>query len=207
VSRFGPDPRTFFESIYEGVAPWDVGEAQPALTELFSALPPKGPVLDVGCGPGDLAIALARLDLAVLGVDFAESAIALAREKVASLPADVAHRLGFRVGDALRPSAFGRDFGAVVDSGFLHLFDLEERDVFAVELANALRPGGRYYLLAFAVTFPVPHSPREVSVDELRSRFSAEQGWLVRDCRQAEFQSRVGPVPAIRACIEREETS
>ncbi|HEX2219517.1 MAG TPA: methyltransferase domain-containing protein [Gemmatimonadales bacterium] len=203
MSRFGPDPRAFFDTVYRETPPWDVGGAQPALASLVTELPPAAPVLDVGCGSGDLAIWLARRGLPVLGVDFVEAAIAQARAKTRVLPPGVADLLDFRVGDALRPSSLRREFGAVVDSGFLHLFDPDDRDRFAVELAATLRPGGRYYLLAFAVTFPGPHSPREVTEEELRSRFSAAQGWVIRVCRSAEFQSRVAPVPATCACIER----
>ena len=203
MTRFGPDPRAFFDDVYRETPPWDVGGVQPALAELFAELPPAGPVLDVGCGSGDLAIALARAGLPVLGVDFVDAAIEQARAKARALPPEVAARLAFRVGDALRPSALGRELGAVVDSGFLHLFDPDDRDRFAADLADALRPGGRYYLLAFAVTFPAPNVPREVTADELRARFAPERGWAVRVCRGAEFHSRLGAVPATCACVER----
>ena len=206
MSRFGPDPLAFFDAVYRETPPWDVGGPQPALEALFAEYPPVGPVLDVGCGSGDLAIAIARRGLPVLGIDFVEAAIAHARSKVRALPPDVARLLDFEVGDALRPSALIRSFGAVVDSGFLHLFEPEERDRFAADLAGALWPGGRYYLLAFAVTFPGPNSPREVTEAELRSRFTRAAGWEIRACRPAEFLSRVAPpVPATCACIERGE--
>ena len=39
--------------------------------------------------------------------------------------------------------------------------------------------------------------------DELRARFSPECGWTMLACRPAEFQSRIQPVPAIAACMER----
>ncbi len=203
MSRFGPDPRAFFDDVYRETPPWDVGGAQTALASLFAEYPPEGPVVDVGCGSGDLAISLAQRGLSVLGIDFVEAAISHARSKVRALPPDVAGRLDFQVGDALRPSAFGREFGAVVDSGFLHLFDPDVRDRFVAELALALRPGGRYYLLEFAVTFPIPNAPREVTEEEIRTRFTAEAGWVIRACRAAEFQSRVAPVPATCACVER----
>ena len=47
------------------------------------------------------------------------------------------------------------------------------------DLAAAIRPGGRYYLLEFAVTFPVPNSPLEVTEAEVRSRFSRGAGWEI----------------------------
>ncbi|MDF1503754.1 class I SAM-dependent methyltransferase [Roseisolibacter sp. H3M3-2] len=201
--RFGPDPQAFFADVYRQPAPWDVGAAQPALAAQLEAYPPAGAALDVGCGTGDLAIWLARRGLDVLGVDFVAAAVDEARARAAALPGDAAGRLAFEVGDALRPSALGAAVGAVLDSGFLHLFDHAQRDRFVDDLARALAPGGRYYLLAFAVTFPAEHVPLQVDAEEVHARFPAAAGWRVLACEPAEFLSRVGPVPALRACVER----
>ena len=203
MSRFGPAPRAFFDAVYQGDAPWDVGSAQPALLTLFRAHPPAGPVLDVGCGSGDLAIALAGEGLEVLGVDFSEAAIQQARDRAAAPGRGVAGSLRFEVADALRPSLLRRRFGAVVDSGFLHLFDPPEAARFVDELAAVLVPGGRYYLLAFATDFGGPNMPRAVTDAELRGWFTAERGWRVLEMDPAHFQSRVAPVPAVAACFER----
>src|SRR5262245_22929677 len=100
MSRFGPDPRGFFDAVYRDVPPWDVGGPQPALTALFDAHPPAGLVLDVGCGSGDLAIALAERGCRVVGVDFVPAAIDHAREKARSLAPNVAERVEFLVADA-----------------------------------------------------------------------------------------------------------
>lgn len=203
MSRFGSNPRNFFEEVYRETPPWDVGGPQPALSALLDAFPPASPVLDIGCGSGDLAIALAQRGLQVLGIDFVDAAIAQAREKAGALPSEVARLLDFSVADALRPSDLKRQFGAVVDSGFLHLFEGEERNGFIDDLATVLLPGGRYYLLAFAVEFPIPNSPHRVTEPEVRNRFTVEKGWRILDIRTAEFLSRIAPVPAIGACIER----
>lgn len=203
MSRFGPDPLAFFEGVYREAAPWDIGGPQPAMAALLADFPPEGPALDVGCGSGDLAIHLALIGIQTLGIDFVERAIAEASEKKAALAPDVAARLDFRVADALRPSLLGRTFGAVVDSGFYHLLDPEESERFAGELARVLRPGGKCFLHEFAVTFPVPNVPRDVSEAELRERFAEARGWRVVAIREGEFLSRVGAVPARLACIER----
>ena len=203
MSRFGPDPLAFFNAVYRDPAPWDVGEAQPALLKLIEEFPPAGPVLDVGCGSGDLAIALAHRGLEVLGVDFVETAVEQARAKANGLPGDIRRRLRFQVADALQPSKLGYRAGAVVDSGFLHLFDPDVRDRFETDLAAALPPGGRYYVLGFAVTFPIEHAPLQVDCAELAVRFCPARGWRVVACRPGEFLSRVGTVPATAACVER----
>ncbi|HEU0076863.1 MAG TPA: class I SAM-dependent methyltransferase [Longimicrobiaceae bacterium] len=204
MSRFGPDPLAFFDAVYRETPPWDVGGPQPAMSALLAGHPPAGPVLDVGCGSGDLAISLARGGLQVLGIDFVDTAVEQAREKAGALPPGVARLAEFQVADALRPSLLRRRFGSVVDSGFFHLFDPGTCDRFVDDLASALLPGGRYYLLAFATEFAIPNSPRRVSEEELRARFASERGWRILELRPAEFQSRVAaPVPAVGACIER----
>jgi SAM-dependent methyltransferase len=204
MGRFGPDPQDFFRSVYDDTPPWEITGPQPALSDLFAAYLPADPILDVGCGSGDLAIALATAGHRVTGIDFVEAAITRAREKAQALPVEAARRLDFQVADGLRPSLLGQKFGSVVDSGFYHLFDPEESERFIDELASTLLPGGRYYLLAFDIDFQMPNMPRQVTADELTTRFTPERGWRILDLRAAQFHSRVAPpVPAVRACIER----
>ena len=203
MSRFGPDPRTFFDQVYLGVPPWDVGGAQRDMAEMLARIPPAGPVLDLGCGSGDLALFLGRGGLEVLGIDFVAAAIDQAREKAEAAAHELAGAVEFQVADALRPSSLGRKFGSVVDSGFFHLFPPEQCDALAREVASVLAPGGRYYLHEFATEFDIPNTPRRVTADEIRTRFALESGWRIREVREAEFLSRMGPVPAIVACVER----
>jgi hypothetical protein len=104
----------------------------------------------------------------------------------------------------LRPSPLEWQFESIVDSGFLHLFDLEESNRFVADLAVALRPGGRYYLHAFNVEFSIPNTPRAVPPEEVRVRFTLEKGWRILTPQAAQFHSRVAPpVAATIACVER----
>ncbi|HEV3483803.1 MAG TPA: class I SAM-dependent methyltransferase, partial [Vicinamibacterales bacterium] len=173
------------------------------LMDLVHTFPPTSPILDVGCGSGDLAIALAKEGHEVLGVDFVPAAIEQAQERAGAHALGPNARLSFRVADALHPSQLGRRFGAVVDSGFFHLFEPDEGDRFIDDLALTLAAGGRYYLLAFATVFPIPHGPRAVTEREVRTRFTRARGWEIRACHPAEFLSRVASVPATCACVER----
>jgi SAM-dependent methyltransferase len=202
ANRFGADPLAFFRSVYQEPAPWDIGAPQPDMVALLEEYPPRGPVLDVGCGSGDLAIHLAALGLETFGIDFVDRAIAQAQSKRAELPPEVAGRLDFRVADALHPSRLNRSFAAVVDSGFYHLFDPDECERYVEDLALALQPGGRCYLHEFAITFPIPNVPRQVTEEELRARFTPRRGWRILTIRAGEFLSRVAPVPAVLACVE-----
>ncbi len=204
MSRFGSDPLSFFNSVYRQLPPWDIGGPQPAMSALLTKYPPMNPILDVGCGSGDLAIHLAKLGHQVIGVDFVDAAIAHAQEKITSLPAEVRSLLNFQVADALKPSLLQQQFGSVVDSGFFHLFDPDQCDSYVDDLALALLPRGRYYLHAFAIEFSIPNAPRNVTAGELRTRFTSEKGWFIHDIQSVEFLSSVAPpVPAISAFIER----
>jgi SAM-dependent methyltransferase len=204
VTRFGSDPLAFFNSVYQGIPPWEIGSPQPAMSALLAKFPPAGPILDVGCGSGDLSVYLAQLGYQVVGVDFVETAIANAHKKASSLPPDVTQRLNFQVADALNPSLLQQQFGAVVDSGFFHLLDSDQCDLFVDELALTLLPNGQFYMHEFAIEFPAPYLPRQVTADELQARFTRGNGWRIMEIQSVEFLSRVAPpVPAICACIER----
>jgi SAM-dependent methyltransferase len=202
VSRFGDDPKGFFDSVYQDVPPWDIGAPQPAMAALLAEFPPVGPVLDLGCGSGDLALHLARNGFDVLGIDFVEPAIEHARDKARVHSAEIIGALEFRVADALRPSLLRQSFGAVVDSGFFHLFSPEQCSRLVDEIASILIPGGRLYLHEFAAEFPVPNMPRAVSENEVRALFIPERGWQILQVRSVQFLNRVAPVPATIACIE-----
>jgi len=116
----------------------------------------------------------------------------------------VARLLNFQVADALKPSLLQQRFGAVVDSGFFHLFDFDQCNQLIDELASVLLPNGHYYLHEFAVEFPISNMPRQIRADELQAHFTADKGWRIKEIQSVEFLSRVAPpVPAICACVER----
>jgi 2-polyprenyl-3-methyl-5-hydroxy-6-metoxy-1,4-benzoquinol methylase len=71
-------------SYLDGPAPWDLGRAQPAILRLAGEGGFAGAVLDAGCGSGENALHVASLGLHVLGVDVAETALSIAREKAAA---------------------------------------------------------------------------------------------------------------------------
>jgi len=203
LNRFGSDPLAFFNAVYQNIPPWDIGAPQPAMTALIEKYPPPNPILDLGCGSGDLAIYLAQLGHQVIGLDFVETAIQNARARAASSPRYTAGQLSFQVADALKPSLLQQKFGAVMDSGFYHLFSPEQSNQLIDEVASILLPNGRYYLHEFAIEFPVANMPRQITVDELQARFTTDRGWHIKEIQTVEFLSRVAPpVSATCACIE-----
>jgi demethylmenaquinone methyltransferase/2-methoxy-6-polyprenyl-1,4-benzoquinol methylase len=101
--------------------------------------------LDVCCGTGDLALELAvrvAPDGRVVGCDFSEPMLDLAREKAAERAAD---RVRFEWADALQLPYDAERFDAVtVGFGVRNLADLDRG---LREMARVLKPGGRVVIL------------------------------------------------------------
>ncbi|MEU4240625.1 class I SAM-dependent methyltransferase [Actinoplanes sp. NPDC026619] len=107
---------TDYEELYRNRPPWEIGGPQPALARvLHEARGPK--VLDVGCGSGELAIALAGLGHQVTGVDISATAIEQARAKTGHATTG---RVRFEVQDAARLDLPEAPFDSIFDSGLLH---------------------------------------------------------------------------------------
>lgn len=95
-------------------------------------------VLDVATGPGYAAAAAVERGATAVGVDFAEAAVAVARQRYPAL--------AFHVGSAEALPFPDADFDAVVmNFGLLHLARPEQA---LAEARRVLRPGGR---IAFSV--------------------------------------------------------
>jgi SAM-dependent methyltransferase len=188
-------------SYHDGPAPWDVGRPQPAMVRLVSAGGLAGPVLDAGCGTGENALLVASLGLSVLGVDVAETAVAMARAKAADRGVDVE----FAVADALDLGHLGRRFKTVLDSGLFHTFDSNERPGYVASLASVTEQHGTLYLLCFSDDGP-DTGPHPVSQEELRGAFIPGSGWTViavePDRVQTTFHEDAG-APAWFATIKR----
>src|SRR6478736_10510986 len=103
-------------SYVDGPAPWDVGRPQPAIVRLAAAGAFAGAVLDAGCGTGENALHVASLGLRVLGVDVAETAVAIARDKAHARGIEVE----FAAADAFQLERLGRMFETVLDCGLFH---------------------------------------------------------------------------------------
>ena len=166
--------RPWDASYDDGPAPWDVGHPQPAIVRLAALGAFRGSVLDAGCGSGENALHIASLGASVLGVDVAETALALARQKAA----DRGIELELAVADALQLDRLGRRFDAVVDCGLFHALDGEERATYVAGLAAVTEPGGSVYLLCFSDQGP-DTGPHPVSEADLRAAFGSSAEWEI----------------------------
>ena len=108
--------------------------------------PPLAPVLDIGCGFGDIAVWFAKQGYRALGVDVAPSAIARATELHAPLPPN----LEFAVLDATREPLPNRQFGILIDRGCLHTIPPAWVRAYTRNVASAAAPGARMLLFVKA---------------------------------------------------------
>ena len=157
-----------------GPAPWDIGRPQGAIVRLAARGGFAGAVLDAGCGPGENTLHVAALGLPVLGVDVAETALAMARTRAR----ERGIKAEFAVADALHLERLGRKFETVLDCGLFHSFEDDERSAYATSLASVTERGGTVHVLCFSDAGP-DTGPHPVSQDELRTAFNASAGWNV----------------------------
>jgi SAM-dependent methyltransferase len=187
-------------SYRDGPAPWDIGRPQPAIARLASEGGFSGAVLDAGCGTGENTLLVASLGLPVLGVDVAETALAMARKKAVDRVIEVE----FAAADAFQLERLGRMFETVLDCGLFHTLEGDERSGYVVSLASVTKRDGTLYVLCFSDDGP-DTGPHPVSEEEVRAAFQRSNGWnlatLMRDRIQTRFH--VDGAPAWLATIKR----
>ena len=173
-----PD-RATFENAYAGKAPWDVGKPQEPFVAVADQV--ASPVLDAGCGTGENALFFAARGCEVTGIDYLEEPIRRARAKATERGLAVR----FLVRDALTLGDWGERFASVIDSGLFHVFSDDDRRRYVQNLAQAIEPGGRLFLLCFSDEEPGTNGPRRVSRQELADAFA--DGWEIESVQPARF--------------------
>ena len=193
--------RSWDASYQPGPAPWDIGRPQQAIARLAAEGGFAGAVLDAGCGTGENTFLVASLGLPVLGVDVAETALTIAREK--------AHDRGieaeFAAADALHLERLGRRFRTVLDCGLFHTFDdLDERTRYVASLASVTEHDGTLYVLCFSDEGP-DTGPHPIRQEELRAAFNPSGGWNVAFIEPERIETRMhaNGAPAWFAIIRR----
>lgn len=126
--------------------------------------PAGASVLDIGCGGGEIAAWLAHQGYQVVGADFSEAAIAMARAAHPDVPG-----LTFEVLDISRRAPGSGKFDAFLDRGCLHNVEHERRVDYVRNVVTAARPGARFLLLA-----PRPDRDRDGWVRYLEELFWPE---------------------------------
>jgi SAM-dependent methyltransferase len=192
--------RPWDASYHDGPAPWDIGRPQPPIVRVASEGGIAGAVLDAGCGTGENALHVASLGLSVLGVDVAETALAIAREKAKSRGIEVE----FAVADAFDLQRLGRKFETVLDCGLFHTLNGDERPRYVASLASVTEHDGTLYVLCFSDEGP-DTGPHPVSQEDLKAAFDASTGWNIAAIKPDRVQTRFHDdgAPAWFATIKR----
>ncbi len=136
----------FWEELFDFIFPPEhlaLGEDTAARAVRLLGLAPASAVLDLGCGPGRVAVPLARMGHRVVGVDAQAGYLARARAWAAreGVP------LELRQGDVARmPLPSGLDAVLCVFTSFGYFADPEQDGAVLARTREALRPGGRLLL-------------------------------------------------------------
>jgi SAM-dependent methyltransferase len=136
-----------FEDVFRGPEE-RVAERQRVYLDLLAE---HAPVLDVGCGRGEMLDLLREAGVAARGVDLDEGMVERAREK----GHDVAHEDANSYLEGLEPESLG----AVFSAQFVEHLPYQELRRFLSLARRALRPGG--VLVAETVN---PHAPQSLKV-------------------------------------------
>jgi SAM-dependent methyltransferase len=175
------------DSADSGGPPWVIGGPQPALAAVLDD-GVKGPkVLDIGCGPGDLAIALARRGYDVTAIDISRVAIDMARAKAAREGLTVR----FEVQDATDLSLPWAPFDSVFDSGLLHSLNRRgggEVDNYLAQLPGLAAPGATVFVLAVSLEASQGWGLTEAF---LRASF-AEPEWVETQVEEIDVAAETG---------------
>ncbi len=172
--------RATFEDAYAGKPPWETGRPHAQFVAVADLV--VSPVLDAGCGTGEVALFLAARGHDVTGIDFVAEAIRRARVKAAERGLAVE----FEVKDALTLRDWGRRFATAIDSGLFHVFSDDDRRRYVDGLAAALLPGGRLFLSCFSDEEPGTEGPRRISRRELNDAFAA--GFEIESVEASRFE-------------------
>jgi SAM-dependent methyltransferase len=170
---------TWDESVFEGTAAYyrrGRTPYTPALADALAAhlgLDGKGRLLDVGCGPGSVALLFARLFERVVGVDPDPGMVAEAGRAAAD--EGVGHATWVRMRAEELPASLGT-FRVVTFGQSFHWMD---RPLVAVAVAGMLDPGGAVVQVDLWHTRPPGPQPEpgphpavpEAAIDELRRRW------------------------------------
>jgi len=150
----------------------------------------QGAVLDLGCGPGTQAIALARQGFQVTAVDIAPAAIAGARQRAEETGVSV----DFTVGDVLSLD-LDRHFDLILDRGVLHCFaDEGERNSYITRIHKWLKPDGILLLKCFSHEETREQGPPcRFSPDDLRTMFG--KGFRIVEILHTSFPHAGGETP------------
>lgn len=124
----------------------------------FDAVPSSGKLLELGCGAGNLSIALSSRGFDVFGVDFSESAIEWAKDNAKQ----ASRIIDFRVADVTDLSCFSDEsFDVLYDGNCFHCIIRDNRTVALAEWKRILKKDGMLFISSLCGPLENPEFPIE----------------------------------------------
>ena len=110
-------------------------------TSLFD--PDECELLELACGTGIITIELARREFQIVGIDYDEDMLAIARRKLAMSDEDTQRRVQFQCAD-MKDFTVSKQFGAIIipTNSFGYLFKLEDQRACLERVRKHLLPKG-----------------------------------------------------------------
>jgi SAM-dependent methyltransferase len=144
----------------------------------------RGPVLELGCGTGRIAVPLARAGVTLVGVDRSDAMLARARRRIAR--AGLARRARLIRGDIRHLPCPASSFSTVLAPYGVLQSLLRERDLLAAlaSVHDVLEPGGTFGLELVADLPEWEEYRRRVSLTGWRGRPGGSRVTLVETVRQ-----------------------
>jgi SAM-dependent methyltransferase len=157
-------------------------------------------VLDLGCGPGEHAVALASRGYEVIGVDLSLAMLARASDEAA----ERGQRINFLQGD-MRDLTFDEAFDGIYcfNTTFGYFDDAKNAEVIQ-KIHRALRRGGRFLLDVANRDYVTPRTPSmvwfqgdgcvcmdDVQLNGLNSRLVVKRTMMMEDGRQREIEYQI----------------
>ncbi len=184
-----PDWDTYYRENNVKEMPWYESNLDPDLNnEIKSRNLSRGKFLDLGTGPGTQAIQLSNLGFDVTGSDLSETAITKAKS--------LSDKVNFVIDDFLNSKLNENEFDFIFDRGCFHVFDIEQRPNYIVQIKRILGNNGILFLKCMSIEekdLPEDKGPHKLSKSELKDLFSNE--FDVEFIKDSVFQGTLNPLP------------
>ena len=175
--------------------PWYSTVPDPEVIEALGNFCKQAPAkaLDLGAGPGTMAIEFARMGYDVTACDISETALKTAKLRAGEL----AEKMTFLVCDIREP--LEGSFDVINDRGCFHVFKEGDRTKYIDNISAIMNPGAVLILKTFSINEPGDEGPCRYSVEEIREIFSG--GFDLLFSTDAIFQSTMETDPKALHCV------
>lgn len=161
--------RNWHEKYETGNTPWDSNLPSKELLRVLNEYPfPLGRVVELGCGTGTNAIALAQLGWKVTGVDCVEKALDIAKGKSESAGVNV----DWIAADVQNFGTDSAPFDLIFDRGCYHCCRRVDLSGYLQTLNNVTQSGSMMLCLCGNSNSTEQGGPPRVSESDLRNEFS-----------------------------------